>query len=274
MSDPRCSCDQLLSQHVGPGGSCICCRCPGFTDDPSPVESLVCGQWTLRLLPHRAYRWARAWHEAARLCALHSVIRDGDTVYDVGGEQGDFAALFATWGAKVVVVEPNQACWPLIKASFDANGVRPHGWARGFLADHAWKTDANRDVETGRSGWPDAATGELVAAPGYQRIGDPAEETPATTLDALAKRIACPPDVVTIDVEGGELHVLRGAREVLAELRPIVFVSIHEAFLRDLHDIDADDVHELMADLGYERTHLATDHEAHFMYWHPQGRQP
>lgn len=271
--DPRCSCAELLSQHVGPEGACICCRCPGFTDDWSPVESLICEQWTLRLPPYRAYRWSRAWHEAGRLCAMHSVIRQGDTVYEVGAEEGDFGALYTSWGAKVVIVEPAEKCWPSIRASFEANGLRPYAWVRGFLADHVWKTDTNRDVQIGRSDWPEEAEGELIPEHGFFHLGEHAGVAAATTLDALAHRIAAPPDVISIDVEGGELHVLRGAVKVLTELHPIVFVSVHEAFLRDLYDIDAADVYTFMADLGYERTHLATDHEIHECFWHPEGRR-
>jgi hypothetical protein len=42
----------------------------------------------------------------------------------------------------------------------------------------------------------------------------------------LNKEIA-PPDVVKIDVEGGEFDVLRGMKKILADCRPKIFLAVH-----------------------------------------------
>ena len=54
----------------------------------------------------------------------------------------------------------------------------------------------------------------------------------ATTLDKIVQEKGVSPDCIKIDVEGGEAAVLEGARRVLRECRPIVFVATHS---QDVH---------------------------------------
>ena len=48
---------------------------------------------------------------------------------------------------------------------------------------------------------------------------------PTTTLDSLLEDFK-PPDMIKIDVEGAELRVLRGARTILADVRPRLYVEV------------------------------------------------
>jgi Methyltransferase FkbM domain len=50
---------------------------------------------------------------------------------------------------------------------------------------------------------------------------------PVVTLDDLAATHQVRADVVKLDVEGGEAEVLRGARRILTEDRPVVFLATH-----------------------------------------------
>ncbi|WP_205696021.1 FkbM family methyltransferase [Conexibacter sp. SYSU D00693] len=61
-------------------------------------------------------------------------------------------------------------------------------------------------------------------------VVDPAHG--ATTLDGLVARGALPePGLLKVDVEGAEVAVLRGARELLARRRPHVLLETHSAGL-------------------------------------------
>ena len=71
------------------------------------------------------------------------------------------------------------------------------------------------------------------------------------SLDGFCARRDLHPDVIKIDVEGAELGVLRGARKVLGESRPIVILSVHPAELKMLGH-DAGELSRLIDDLGYE----------------------
>jgi hypothetical protein len=59
------------------------------------------------------------------------------------------------------------------------------------------------------------------------------------------------PAFVKIDVEGAELQVFRGARRTLLEHRPLIAFE-HGAGSAEYHGTSPEDVHGLLAELGYD----------------------
>ena len=228
---------------------------------------LINGRWPLNLPDHRADRPEWPYWEATRLAAMHHFIQPGDVVYDVGAEAGDFAALFATWGARPVLIEPNPKAWPTIRAVWEMNHLPATPWAIVMLSDtHA----GSAEYDTGTGGWPVVSVGPIDPAHGFAHIGE--WVGPTTTLDWLIVASGFPrPAVVTMDVEGGEGHVLRGAFHALTETRPAVFMSLHPQFMRDLYGESPDDIHTLMKGHGYHGRFLAEDHEQHWVWTHPDS---
>lgn len=244
------------------------------------IETEINGRWKLLLPSHRAERaeWYTGW-EKERLAAMAELIGPGDLVFDVGAEEGDFPALWALWGAGVYLIEPNPRVWPNIRAIFEANGL-DHAvvgcWV-GFAGDPSterfstswWQEHAARpdgDI------WPSCAYGEVIGDHGFLVLPE-RPDCPSTTIDEMAA--SAKPTVITIDVEGAELTVLRGADEVLRTARPAVFVSVHidlpwidEKYPGDTGAAVAD----YMTERGYVGRHLATDHEEHWEWRHPAGR--
>lgn len=224
-------------------------------------ETLVHGRWPLLLPDHRAIRPEWPWWEAARICAMHHHLNPGDVVYDIGAEEGDMPALWATWGCEVLLVEPNPKAWPNIRATFEANHLDRLGCWDGYTIDH----DRDHPTSLGSSrDWPTSAYGPLIGDHGFVSILE-TDTLPATTIDRIAELAPAPPDVITMDIEGAELSALHGATVTLAEHRPKVFVSVHPDFLQQ-YGHTADGVYGFMADLGYTRTYLGTDHEVHDMF--------
>jgi hypothetical protein len=68
-----------------------------------------------------------------------------------------------------------------------------------------------------------------------------------------------------MDVEGAELRVLAGAPRFLAEHRPLLWISVHPAQLRQHFRQRPADVYAHLEAAGYRVTHLADDHEVHIM---------
>lgn len=240
------------------------------------VPTLINDRWTLLLPEHRAARDSWPTWEKERLAAMHDTIRPGDVVVDIGAEEGDFPGLWASWGADVVLFEPNPRVWPNIRAIWEANGFRPPlGWFVGFASDETDLNPPHCDVRAEPvDGWPACAYGPIIGNHGFRHLAEQTDTTPQVTLDDWCAEHGIRPDVLTIDVEGSELRVLRGADRLLYEDHPTVFVSIHtdEVWMDEKYDrVSEPDVTAWMHAHGYSGQHLITDHEMHFVY-RPTGR--
>lgn len=227
------------------------------------VDTLINRRWSLKLPPHRASvpRWD--WWEKERLAYARAIIRPGDVVWDVGAEEGDMSALWALWGARVVMLEPSPKAWPFIRRTFEANGFTPTRCFAGFASDVTDLHPARLDVDAVLDGvWPRCASDEGVPEFGFRSLAEARDSTPQIRLDDLD---APAPNLVSMDVEGGEYTVLLGASRILEEVRPIWLVSVHPEFLRDSFGHTADDVlcHFELRD--YEIQLLAVDHEHHYL---------
>jgi FkbM family methyltransferase len=140
----------------------------------------------------------------------------GGVAIDVGANVGWHASAMAAAGASVIAVEP-----------LAANLVR----LRAAVADHPTVViePTALGARPGCVQHTAPADGAYAAVSGWASAGaepDGASTWPVSTLDALWHRHGAPPvRVVKIDVEGYELEVLRGARQLLANARPDVLVE-------------------------------------------------
>lgn len=229
-----------------------------------PVK--INGRWDILLPDFRAERpdWtSEAGWERERLDAMHDIIKPGDVVYDIGSEEGDLSALYASWGAQVLLVEPNPRVWPHIRAIWEANHLSaPLGYFVGFAANFYRSRSYEMRYE---NGWPHVAYGVMERAHSFLQLGGDEEGSAVTTIDKLSSAFP-PPCIITIDVEGAEWNVLNGAIVTLQHHHPIVFCSIHPQELRDLYGMEEEDIHNLLRKYGYQEEFLAEDHERHWMY--------
>lgn len=241
--------------------------------------TLINDRWTVMLPEHRADLdklsdgYWRVW-ERDRFASMARNIKPGMTVYEIGVEQGDLTSVVATFGGpeNMVLIEPNPDLWPNIKATWEANGyARPRANLVALLGEQSRPAVAQDFDGTDRDGWPACAYGPIHTARSFRLLNmiEFTHVTPTVALDDFRASCGVKPDVLNIDVEGAELCILRGGRSLLALDRPLVYLSIHEEFMRDWFQQTADMIHEYMRDLGYVGHHIGYDHEDHWVFRDP-----
>jgi len=239
------------------------------------VEMVKCklnGQFDIVLPKHRADRpeWytEKGW-ERKRLDSMSKNIGEGDIVLYIGAEEGEMCALCQMWGAKVVMVEPNDKVWPNIKAIWDANKLDlPLEVYSGFCG-----AESSDNFVDGRYGmynlkgeavgeWPESAYGEVIHDHGFKELHDP-DNIPIVKVDS----IPVVPTVITMDVEGAEWEVLKGAEQTLKNYKPIIYLSLHPEFLFRIYEKYSYEVRQWIKELGYNEKLLEYEHEVHLVYW-------
>ncbi len=75
---------------------------------------------------------------------------------------------------------------------------------------------------------PSGAMGKLEGSAGRTDLHAESIEVPGSSLDDFVYRQGNPaPQVIKMDIEGGEVHALPGMRRVLDEICPLIFLELH-----------------------------------------------
>ena len=57
---------------------------------------------------------------------------------------------------------------------------------------------------------------------------------PSITLDQFCKDKKISPDIIKVDIEGSEIEMLIGAKNIIKKSRPIIFLSYHPFHIKKL----------------------------------------
>jgi FkbM family methyltransferase len=178
---------------------------------------------------------------------LH-VVRKGDVVLDVGANEGTYTEAFAHLAGRsgeVHAFEPVPTTMARLRLRFSP----PASWPQITLHEAA-ATDRPGPVALLLPGTDSGQASLRSHQDGSWTGAAPVQKFPAhgVTLDgAMMSRAPQRVDLIKIDVEGAELLVLRGARELLRVYRPMVFFEVWERWTRDF---------------GYDAAALAAELEA------------
>lgn len=232
------------------------------------VKCKLNGKFEIVLPKHRADRpeWYtdKGW-EKKRLEHMHKTISNWNgkpKVYYVGAEEGDMAALCQIWGANMLLFEPNDRVLPNLKAIWDANNLPYPETFIGFAGNEtnvplSWE-DRNKAFQN--------ITGEVIHDHGFKELRDP-HGIPIVKIDDLVTNGSISPSIISLDVEGSEGEVLRGAENVLRTFKPAIYLSLHPEFLREQYDEWGAELRAWIIGLGYKETLLDYPlHEVHLYY--------
>ena len=172
--------------------------------------------------------------EIATVKWFRSVIEPGMTVIDVGANVGqltlEMAYLVGPTG-RVIAIEPGPGNLAVLRRHVEGNGFadRVTVIAAACCTLHGGKMELD-------------IPGEKidVVGSGFQLGGIGISQNPAAasssivkvavntvSLDGVAAELKVSPAVLKIDVEGAELEVLRGGRDLLRKNRPALAVGFH-----------------------------------------------
>ena len=187
--------------------------------------------------------WGDAHNSGFEFCVEAS--RNKACMLDIGAHIGLVtmpASQVLAPGGQVFAFEPSEANRQTLQRHIDVNAIENVTVVDSLVGD-AEVSDIVFYEHAGVSGMntraPIKSDDEYVATHHSQ-----------TTLDAFCRSQGIRPDVIKIDVEGAEFSVLEGAREILAEARPLLVVSIHPQHLKALGR-DAAELHALAEASGY-----------------------
>jgi FkbM family methyltransferase len=185
-------------------------------------------------------------YEPEAMYSVRQSLRLGSCCVDVGANIGYYTISMARWvGPRglVVAFEPFPKNFEVLEKNVRLNGlhnVRLEPLAVAFRNDWIPLTYGSEE--------PLSTTPSVNA---YAVCGNREQiRVPARSLDHYMAELGCVPDLIKIDVEGGELAVLRGAREILESVRPILLLEVH-----DWGSPEARKIIDFLSECGY-RTDL------------------
>ena len=226
------------------------------------VKCKLNGRHEIILPKHRADRpewYTDTGWEKKRLDHMFHKIGKGSVVYYVGVEEGDMTALCAMWGAKLVMFEPNELVMPNIKAIWEANGLDTSDIFYPCFASDRTIGDVKQvtiaDIE-----------GDVIHDHGFKELKDPGS-IPEVTIDDVVRETGVVPTVISLDVEGSEGRVLRGAEQTLRASHPAIYLSLHPEFIHEQYGEWGAELRKWLIDLGYKETLIDYPlHEVHLYH--------
>jgi FkbM family methyltransferase len=188
-------------------------------------------------------------YEPNEFAFLDRTLRRGMTVIDVGANDGLytlFAAGRVSARGRVVAVEPSSRERRNLERNLALSRLRNVTVVPAALADEAGR--AHLQVAPALHSGHNTLGG--FAHKGVAAIGS--ELVAVETLDSLAERLSLAKvDAIKIDVEGAEMKVLTGGRELLKTARPVVLLEANDDALRK-QATSTDEMLMLLRSLNYE----------------------
>ena len=193
----------------------------------------------------RAWRY-RLGSNRGEVAFVRDRVHSGDVVVDLGAHKGAFLYWLRSRvgpGGQVIAFEPQP-----ILASALQRVIQQRGWSNVAVHQVA-VADAAGTLTLGIPGDGSPSPGARLVAEGADTTGYGATvEVDVVTLDAFFADRPRPIRFIKCDVEGVEMSVFRGARELLTTDRPDLMFECEK---RHLNDDSVQTVFDWLQSLGY-----------------------
>ena len=173
------------------------------------------------------------------------------TMIDIGANVGWYSINFAKSFPKsrIYSFEPIPSTYALLLSNIDMNGLTNITIIQAGVSDHKGVATFYYDPQV-------SANASLV------NLGEKANieklDAPLVTLDKYCYQKSIKPDLIKVDVEGAELFVFKGARQLISDNHPIIFVEMLRKWSSKF-GYHPNQTIELLKDLGYNCFSLCKD---------------
>lgn len=161
---------------------------------------------------------------------IESNLGEGGVFFDIGGNAGYFTLLGSKLvgdTGRVIVFEPVPLNIDVLTRQISLNDRRNVTLEPLAIADRVGTLSFDVEWRNANSHMSDVTITHAKSEP------TDVLEVGCTTLDQWVADNDLRPDVLKIDVEGAEVHVLEGAKETLRTCKPRIVLSTHTAELLD-----------------------------------------
>lgn len=222
---------------------------PGLTPPEPFVTAVLDAGFSMKLdlrdaVQRRMYFYGD-YDERYEAKMIRRLLDKGEIFWDIGANIGYFSLLAAAalqHTGQVVAFEPGQAAYARLLDNIALNPFRNIAPFNLAVTDRQGEAALYLAAGTADGGASLYGAGPEVTA---------RESCRTVALDGFAPSHALPgPDFIKIDVEGAELFVLRGARQILAASRPLLLVELKAGTLA-ASGTDKHEIQELLAGYGY-----------------------
>jgi FkbM family methyltransferase len=193
-------------------------------------------------------------------------VRNGDTVFDVGANVGthtSFLSHLAGGRGAVLSYEPLETSFDRLTATIRQRcrfrNVRAFQRALGAPAVEG--ASATMRIPDGDFTQASLETHDSASWAGRGPVTTAA--VTVASIDAEVRRLGVDHvDFIKIDVEGGELDVLKGGVDTVRRFRPFIYCEVYEAWTKGFGYLPAQ-LFDYLASLGYVGVRVFHQHEIH-----------
>jgi len=178
-----------------------------------------------------------------RLCRhLYSPV-----LYDIGANYGYYTTNLAFWCKSVYAFEPVGQTFKVLNSNILLNHLDNVKTYKLALSNESGNSYINVYTSSGNN-----STFLRNLPEGHPTKFKKRERINLTTLDNFVEGVSEGPDIMKIDVEGGELNVLKGASKVIKKYQPIIVMEYSVGTSNDAGYDRSELLNELKL-LGYKK---------------------
>ncbi len=194
-------------------------------------------------------KWSRYYpgdYEVENYTFLQQQVKSGMHIIDIGAHIGLFSACSSRLAGptgKIICFEPTPGTFSILKETLQLNhcdnviarqaAVSDKDGMATFYVSHTAGCNSNSLVKN--------KSGNQLTAYDVQLM----------TIDSIVTEYAIHPSLIKIDAEGAEMDVLKGGVKTFAEIKPVLILGLHPAFIAQKGD-SLEAIWGILLSSGYE----------------------